>query len=80
MIHARSPMYFMRYKKSANKALLDKFREAVLNRVQYQTRRNMNSVLRIVKRLRTEQNVEVSICQNNTTKLFRYLYTDEKKK
>ncbi|KAL7745040.1 hypothetical protein ACLKA6_008108 [Drosophila palustris] len=58
MIHARSPMYFMRYKKSANKALLDKYREAVLNRVQYQTRRNMNSVLRIVKRLRAEQNLE----------------------
>ncbi|XP_034484040.1 uncharacterized protein LOC117789106 [Drosophila innubila] len=64
MMHARSPMYFMRYKKYTNKALLDKFREALLNRVQYQTRRNMNSVLRTIRRLRTEQNL---------TKLSKYV-------
>ncbi|KAH8300082.1 hypothetical protein KR044_009674 [Drosophila immigrans] len=57
MIHTRSPMYYMRYKKHADKALSDKFREAQLSRIQYQTRRNMISVLNTIRRLRDEKNI-----------------------
>ncbi|KAH8396757.1 hypothetical protein KR215_003905 [Drosophila sulfurigaster] len=57
MIHSRSPMYYMRYNKHADKTLSDKFMEDQLSRIQYQTRRNMVSVLRTIRRLREEQNI-----------------------
>ncbi|KAH8371793.1 hypothetical protein KR093_008843, partial [Drosophila rubida] len=63
MIHARSPMYYMRYTKHSNKVLSDRFKEAQLSRIQYQTRRNMVSVLRTIKRLRNENNISVNKIQ-----------------
>ncbi|XP_023178074.2 uncharacterized protein LOC111604289 isoform X2 [Drosophila hydei] len=58
IIQARSPMYFVRYKKYSNKDRLLKFREALLFRIQYQTRRNMISVLQTIKRLRDQKNIK----------------------
>ncbi|XP_032587399.1 uncharacterized protein LOC6583608 isoform X3 [Drosophila mojavensis] len=57
IIQARSPMYYVRYKKYSNKDRLLKFREALLNRIQYQTRRNMISVLQTITRLRYQKNL-----------------------
>ncbi|XP_017155449.1 uncharacterized protein LOC108164311 [Drosophila miranda] len=64
MLHARSPMYYLRYNKFTNKKLMDKFREDYLYRVQYQTRRTMVSVLRTIRKLRAAGNV---------TKLSKYV-------
>ncbi|KAH8295838.1 hypothetical protein KR018_011691, partial [Drosophila ironensis] len=57
MLEARSPMYYIRYKKFTNPKLMEKFREDYLYRVQYQTRRNMISVLRNIKQLRKTKNI-----------------------
>ncbi|XP_030571073.1 uncharacterized protein LOC115770100 isoform X1 [Drosophila novamexicana] len=57
MIHARSPIYYVRYKKYANMDRLRKFQEALLFRIQYQTRRNMITALETIRRLRTEKNL-----------------------
>ncbi|XP_022222891.1 uncharacterized protein LOC111074426 [Drosophila obscura] len=64
MLHARAPMYYLRYNKFTNKKLMDKFREDYLYRMQYQTSRNMLSVLRSIRRLRAAGNV---------TKLSKYV-------
>lgn len=61
MIHARSPIYYVRYKKYANMDRLRKFQEALLFRIQYQTRRNMITALETIRRLRTEKNLTVRI-------------------
>ncbi|KAH8259549.1 hypothetical protein KR026_006185 [Drosophila bipectinata] len=57
MLEARSPMFYVRHKKFTNPQLMEKFRQDYLYRVQYQTRRNMNSVLRSIKFLRKTNNV-----------------------
>ncbi|XP_068142320.1 outer dynein arm-docking complex subunit 4 isoform X1 [Drosophila tropicalis] len=57
MLHARDPMYYLRYTKYSNKKMLAKFREDYLFRVQYQTRRNMISVLRSIRHLRATKNL-----------------------
>ncbi|KAH8322229.1 uncharacterized protein [Drosophila kikkawai] len=57
MLQARAPMYHLRYQKFTNKKLMDKFREDYLYRVQYQTRRNMISVLRSIGYLRRTKNI-----------------------
>ncbi|XP_017139713.1 uncharacterized protein LOC108154102 [Drosophila miranda] len=57
MLHARAPMYYIQYNKFTNKKLMDKFREDFLFRKQYQTGRNMRSVLRNIRHLRAVGNV-----------------------
>ncbi|KAH8286471.1 hypothetical protein KR054_009817 [Drosophila jambulina] len=57
MLEARAPMYHLRFKKFTNKKVMDKFREDYLFRVQYQTRRNMISVLRSIRYLRKTKNI-----------------------
>ncbi|KAH8239045.1 hypothetical protein KR032_000244 [Drosophila birchii] len=57
MLQARAPMYHLRFQKFTNKKLMDKFREDHLFRVQYQTRRNMISVLRSIRYLRKTKNL-----------------------
>ncbi|XP_034659403.1 uncharacterized protein LOC117895684 [Drosophila subobscura] len=57
MLHARAPMYFIRYNKFTNKKLMDKFREDYLFRTEYQTSRNMRVVLRNIRNLRAAGNV-----------------------
>ncbi|EDW40281.1 GL24992 [Drosophila persimilis] len=57
MLHARAPMYYLRYNKFTNQNLMDKFREDYLFRMQYQTGRNMRSVLRSIRYLRAVGNV-----------------------
>ncbi|XP_034659401.1 uncharacterized protein LOC117895683 isoform X1 [Drosophila subobscura] len=57
MLHARAPMYYLRYNKFTNKKLMDKFREDYLYRKQYQTSRNMLSVLRSIRKLRDAGNI-----------------------
>ncbi|XP_064544843.1 uncharacterized protein LOC135432893 [Drosophila montana] len=57
MIHARSPIYYIRYKKYTNMDRLHKFQEALLFRIQYQTRRNMITALKTIKRLREEKSL-----------------------
>ncbi|XP_034136350.1 uncharacterized protein LOC117588902 isoform X2 [Drosophila guanche] len=57
MLHARAPMYFIRYNKFTNKKLMDKFREDYLFRTEYQTSRNMRVVIRNIRNLRAAGNV-----------------------
>ncbi|XP_052844028.1 uncharacterized protein LOC128257190 isoform X1 [Drosophila gunungcola] len=57
MLEARSPMYNIRHQKFTNKKLMDDFREASLNRVQYQTSRNMKTALRSIRYLRQTKNL-----------------------
>ncbi|XP_030375442.1 uncharacterized protein LOC115624752 [Scaptodrosophila lebanonensis] len=57
MLQARCPLYYVRYIKYKNKRMLTKFREDYLFRIQYQTRRNMISVLRSIRHLRETKNV-----------------------
>ncbi|XP_070135746.1 uncharacterized protein [Drosophila bipectinata] len=64
MLEARSPMFYVRHKKFTNPQLMEKFRQDYLYRVQYQTRRNMNSVLRSIKFLRKTNNVAITLFRN----------------
>lgn len=64
-------MYYVRYKKYSNKERLLKFREALLNRIQYQTRRNMISVLQTIRRLRYQKNLTVSYFKVTQEKIYK---------
>ncbi|XP_017836156.1 uncharacterized protein LOC108595437 isoform X1 [Drosophila busckii] len=57
MIHSRSPLYLASYLKYANNDLRKKSRSAFLNRVQYQTHRNMNADLKKIKELRQKKDL-----------------------
>ncbi|XP_022209193.1 uncharacterized protein LOC111065371 [Drosophila obscura] len=52
MLHARSPMYNNIPQGQHNFKMSQRFREASLFRIQYQTRRNMHSILRTIRVLR----------------------------
>ncbi|XP_020803404.1 uncharacterized protein LOC110180108 [Drosophila serrata] len=52
MLQSRSPLYLVNYLKYRNKAMSERYREAYLFRVQYQTHRTMNTVLKQIKVLR----------------------------
>lgn len=73
MLEARSPMFYVRHKKFTNPQLMEKFRQHYLYRVQYQTRRNMISVLRSIKFLRKTNNVAVRSVILNINIYFKYL-------
>jgi len=60
MLQSRSPLYLVNYLKYGNKAMSDKYREAYLFRVQYQTHRNMNQALKEIRALRKAKKVQVS--------------------
>ncbi|XP_030379186.1 uncharacterized protein LOC115627604 [Scaptodrosophila lebanonensis] len=52
MLHRRSPMYNEVYQQQRDPKLMTQFKEANLFRVQYQTRRNLLSILRTIRSLR----------------------------
>ncbi|XP_039483594.1 uncharacterized protein LOC120446615 [Drosophila santomea] len=58
MLQSRSPLYLVNYLKYGNKAMSDKYREAYLFRVQYQTHRNMNQALKEIRALRKAKKVQ----------------------
>lgn len=60
MLQSRSPLYLVNFLKYRNKAMSDRYREAYLYRVQYQTHRNMNQVLKQIRVLRKHRRVKVS--------------------
>ncbi|KAH8238445.1 hypothetical protein KR032_006945 [Drosophila birchii] len=55
MLHARSPMYNEYFQRSP--VMEERMREANLYRIQYQTRRNMHSILRTVRVLRKKNDI-----------------------
>ncbi|XP_017835998.1 uncharacterized protein LOC108595297 [Drosophila busckii] len=58
MLQSRSPIYFLNFLKFSNKKMLEKFREAFLYRIQYQTHRNMLADLKKIRKLRKEKNIK----------------------
>ncbi|XP_017150777.1 uncharacterized protein LOC108160985 [Drosophila miranda] len=58
MLQSRSPLYYVNYMKYRNKKLSEKYREAFLYHVQYQTYRTMNAALKRVRVLRKEKKVK----------------------
>ncbi|KAH8237463.1 hypothetical protein KR038_003281 [Drosophila bunnanda] len=58
MLHARSPMYSEYFQRSP--VMEARMREANLFRIQYQTRRNMHSILRTIRVLRESKDITVS--------------------
>ncbi|KAH8279302.1 uncharacterized protein [Drosophila bipectinata] len=58
MLQSRSPLYLVNFLKYRNKAMSDRYREAYLFRVQYQTHRNMNKVLKQIRVLRRHRRVK----------------------
>ncbi|KAH8402472.1 hypothetical protein KR009_012212 [Drosophila setifemur] len=52
MLQSRCPLYLVNYMKYRNKSMSDRYREAYLFRVQYQTHRNMNAALKQIRALR----------------------------
>jgi len=60
MLQSRCPLYLVNYLKYRNKAMSDRYREAYLFRVQYQTHRNMNQALKQIRVLRKAKKVQVS--------------------
>lgn len=59
MLHARSPMYNEYFQRSP--VMEAQMRESNLFRIQYQTRRNMHSILRTVRVLRNRNDIAVSL-------------------
>ncbi|KAH8301810.1 uncharacterized protein [Drosophila kikkawai] len=59
MLQSRSPLYLVNYLKYRNKAMSDRYRESYLYRVQYQTHRTMNTVLKQIRILRKAQKVQL---------------------
>ncbi|XP_034118665.1 uncharacterized protein LOC117577833 [Drosophila albomicans] len=57
MLHARSPMYNEAYERMEYGEKADKFHEANMFRIQYQTRRNMVSILRTITALRAQNDI-----------------------
>ncbi|XP_017123140.1 uncharacterized protein LOC108143331 [Drosophila elegans] len=57
MLQSRCPLYLVNYLKYNNKAMSDRYREAYLFRVQYQTHRNMNHALKRIRALRKAKKV-----------------------
>ncbi|KAH8405329.1 hypothetical protein KR222_005353 [Zaprionus bogoriensis] len=53
MIYARSPMYYVRHMQHMS----PKFREAILFRIQHQTRRNMLSILRNIREYKAKKDL-----------------------
>lgn len=60
MLNARSPMYYARYIKQRSPG----FKEASLYRIQYQTRRDMMTILRTIKEYRIKKNLMVTYPYN----------------
>lgn len=60
MLHARSPMYNQNYQRMANPDMLEQMHQDNKNRIQYQTRRNMLSILRTIRALREQKDITVS--------------------
>lgn len=56
MLNARSPIYYARYIKQMSPG----FKEANLYRIQYQTRRDMITILRTIKEYRIKKNLMVT--------------------
>nr|XP_014100931.1 uncharacterized protein LOC106625624 [Bactrocera oleae] len=52
MLQARSPLYNEQMRKCPDKEVWEKHRQAHLNHIQYQTRRNMLTILRTIRQLR----------------------------
>ncbi|KAH8253294.1 hypothetical protein KR032_004615 [Drosophila birchii] len=59
MLQSRSPLYLVNYLKYRNKAMSDRYREAYLYRVQYQTHRTMNKALKQIRTLRKAKKVHL---------------------
>ncbi|XP_002055232.3 uncharacterized protein r-cup [Drosophila virilis] len=57
MLHARSPMYNQNYQRMANPDMLEQMHQDNKNRIQYQTRRNMLSILRTIRALREQKDI-----------------------
>ncbi|XP_034486045.1 uncharacterized protein LOC117790649 [Drosophila innubila] len=55
MLHARSPIYNELYARSDNTEMAARFHQANMFRIQYQTRRNMISILRTIMALREQE-------------------------
>ncbi|KAH8285203.1 hypothetical protein KR054_006150 [Drosophila jambulina] len=59
MLQSRSPLYLVNYLKNRNKAMSERYREAYLYRVQYQTHRTMNMALKQIRILRKAKKVQL---------------------
>ncbi|KAL7745825.1 hypothetical protein ACLKA6_010017 [Drosophila palustris] len=57
MLHARSPMYNEVHRRSDNTEMSARFHQANMFRIQYQTRRNMLSILRTITALREQEDI-----------------------
>ncbi|XP_046867330.1 uncharacterized protein LOC6641292 [Drosophila willistoni] len=55
MLHSRSPMYNELHQRRGNPRMKSQLHESSLYRVQYQTRRNMHSILRTIRVLRQQE-------------------------
>ena len=63
MLQARSPLYNEQMRKCPDKEVWEKHRQAHLNHIQYQTRRNMLTILRTIRQLRALGKIAVSLLQ-----------------
>ncbi|XP_067639680.1 outer dynein arm-docking complex subunit 4-like [Eurosta solidaginis] len=58
MLQARSPLYNEHMRKCPDKKVWEKHRQAHLNHIQYQTRRNMLTILRTIRHLRERGKID----------------------
>ncbi|XP_054730577.1 uncharacterized protein LOC129239244 [Anastrepha obliqua] len=58
MLQARSPLYNEQMRKCPDKTVWEKHREAHLNHIQYQTRRNMLTILRTIRQMRAKGKID----------------------
>lgn len=65
MLHARSPMYNEVYSRYDSTDMAGRFHQANMFRIQYQTRRNMISILRTIMALREQEDTVVCNKSNN---------------
>ncbi|XP_053947690.1 uncharacterized protein LOC128856416 [Anastrepha ludens] len=58
MLQARSPLYNEQMRKCPDKTVWEKHRQAHLNHIQYQTRRNMLTILRTIRQMRAKGKID----------------------
>ncbi|TDG40844.1 hypothetical protein AWZ03_012726 [Drosophila navojoa] len=58
MLHSRSPMYNEQYQRLSNPRVMDRLHQANLFRIQFQARRSMISILRTIREIREQKDVQ----------------------
>ncbi|XP_017872044.1 PREDICTED: uncharacterized protein LOC108619786 [Drosophila arizonae] len=58
MLHCRSPMYNEQYQRLSNPKVMDRLHQANMFRIQYQARRHMLSILRTIREIREQKDVQ----------------------